>query len=157
MGPPIAAALARGGAAPKFAFLLLAYSLTIGSAMTPTGNPQSMLIAVISSMQAPFIAFVKVLALPTLINLVITPLLLTKLMRVESARVAVVMSPWEAIRNRRDAILAAVGLAATIAAMVANDVAAISGAPHIRNRDTLCLRNAPLLPRQQPAGGRLAR
>jgi len=146
MGPPIAAALARAaGLPPKFAFLLLAYSLTIGSVMTPIGNPQNMLIAVISNMQAPFITFVKVLALLTLVNLVITPLLLVKLMRVRNARVAVVVSPWEAIRNRRDAILAAVWLAATIAAMVANDVAAISGAPHIRNIGVIPFVSATLL------------
>jgi len=69
MGPPIAAVLARAaGLPPKFAFLLLAYSLTVGSVMTPIGNPQNMLIAVTSNMQAPFITFVKALAVPTLIN-----------------------------------------------------------------------------------------
>ncbi len=134
MGPPIAAVLARAaGLPPKFAFLLLAYSLTVGSVMTPIGNPQNMLIAVTSNMQAPFITFVKALAVPTLINLVVTPLLLLKMMRVKNERVAVLASPWEAVRNRRDAVLAAAGLAAAVGAMVANDVAALSGAPHIRN------------------------
>jgi Na+/H+ antiporter NhaD/arsenite permease-like protein len=134
MGPPIAAVLERAaGLPPKFAFLLLAYSLTVGSVMTPIGNPQNMLIAVTSNMQAPFVTFVKALAVPTLINLVVTPLLLLKMMRVKNERVAVLASPWEAIRNRRDAVLAAVGLAAAVGAMVANDVAALSGAPHIHN------------------------
>ncbi|ABL89058.1 transporter, YbiR family [Pyrobaculum islandicum DSM 4184] len=134
MGPPIAAVLARAaGLPPKFAFLLLAYSLTIGSVMTPVGNPQNMLIAVTSGIQAPFIAFFKTLALPTLINLVVTPLILAKMMGVENGRVAIATSPWEAIRNRRDAAVAAAGLTAAVAAMVANDVAAVSGAPHIHN------------------------
>jgi hypothetical protein len=101
--------------------------------MTPIGNPQNMLIAVTSNMQAPFITFVKALAVPTLINLVVTPLLLLKMMRVKNERVAVLASPWEAIRNRRDAVLAAVGLAAAVGAMVANDIAALSGVPHIHN------------------------
>jgi Na+/H+ antiporter NhaD and related arsenite permeases len=134
MGPPIAAVLARAaGLPPKFAFLLLAYSLTVGSVMTPVGNPQNMLIAVTSNMQAPFITFVTALAVPTLINLVVTPLLLLKMMRVKNKRVAVLASPWEAIRNRRDVVLAAVGLAAAVGAMVANDIAALSGVPHIHN------------------------
>ncbi len=134
MGPPIAAVLARAaGLPPKFAFLLLAYSLTVGSVMTPIGNPQNMLIAVTSNLQAPFITFVKALAAPTLINLVVTPLLLLRMMRIKNDKVAVLVSPWEAVRNRRDAALAAVGLAAAVGAMVVNDVAALSGAPHIHN------------------------
>jgi Na+/H+ antiporter NhaD/arsenite permease-like protein len=65
MGPPIAAALARAaGLPPKFAFPLLAYSLTVGSVMTPIDNPQNMLIAVVSDMKAPFIAFLAALAVP---------------------------------------------------------------------------------------------
>jgi len=134
MGPPIAAALARAaGLLPKFAFLLLAYSLTVGSVMTPIGNPQNMLIAVVSDMKAPFITFLTALAVPTLINLVVTPLLLLKLMGVKNAKVTVVANPWEAVKNKRDAALAAVGLVAAVGAMVVNDLAALSGAPHIRD------------------------
>lgn len=47
MGPPIAYMVSKAaGLNPKFMFLLLAYSLTIGSVMTPIGNPQNMLIAI---------------------------------------------------------------------------------------------------------------
>ncbi|MEM3102842.1 MAG: SLC13 family permease, partial [Candidatus Caldarchaeum sp.] len=58
MGPPIAILIARAiGEKYEASFLLLCYSITIGSAMTPLGNPQNMLIAVQSGMTAPFIAF----------------------------------------------------------------------------------------------------
>ncbi|MCL7385374.1 MAG: hypothetical protein LZ158_03305 [Thaumarchaeota archaeon] len=41
MGPPIAYTISKvAGIEPKFMFLLLAFSLTIGSVMTPIGNPQ---------------------------------------------------------------------------------------------------------------------
>jgi Na+/H+ antiporter NhaD/arsenite permease-like protein len=42
MGPPIAYTISRvTGVDPKMMFLLLAYSLTVGSAMTPMGNPRT--------------------------------------------------------------------------------------------------------------------
>jgi len=49
----------------------LAFSITVGSVMTPIGNPQNMLIASQSGISAPFLSFVKVLGIPTLINLAI--------------------------------------------------------------------------------------
>ncbi len=51
--------------------ITLAFSITVGSVMTPIGNPQNMLIASQSGMSAPFFSFVRVLGVPTLINLAI--------------------------------------------------------------------------------------
>ncbi len=51
--------------------MTLAFSITVGSVMTPIGNPQNMLIASQSGMIAPFFSFVRVLGIPTLINLAI--------------------------------------------------------------------------------------
>jgi len=132
MGPPIAAAIARAsGIKPQHVFILLAFSLTVGSVMTPIGNPQNMLIAVESGMKAPFLAFLGALAIPTLINLLAVPLLLFKILGIEDGPVRYVATPWDYIRDKRDAALAAVGLASAVGAMVANDLAALSGAPHI--------------------------
>ncbi|WP_454781407.1 SLC13 family permease [Legionella sp. WA2022007384] len=50
----------------------LAFSITIGSALSPIGNPQNLLIAVKSEMPSPFFQFIKFLALPTVINLGVT-------------------------------------------------------------------------------------
>ncbi|WP_233590519.1 SLC13 family permease [Legionella qingyii] len=50
----------------------MAFSITIGSTLSPIGNPQNLLIAVKGEMPSPFFQFVKLLALPTLINLGVT-------------------------------------------------------------------------------------
>lgn len=134
MGPPVAAAIARAsGIEYRHMFLLLAFSLTIGSVMTPIGNPQNMLIAVESGIKAPFITFLSRLAIPTLINLIITPVVLFKILCIKNERVSFVALPKELIKNGRDAAVAAVVLIGTVAAMAANDLAALSGHPHIHN------------------------
>lgn len=47
--------------------LTLAFAVTIGSVMTPIGNPQNLLIAIESNIKAPFIYFLYYLAIPTLL------------------------------------------------------------------------------------------
>jgi Na+/H+ antiporter NhaD/arsenite permease-like protein len=49
----------------------LAFSVTIGSALSPVGNPQNLLIAVKGEMPSPFLDFIKPLAIPTILNLII--------------------------------------------------------------------------------------
>jgi Na+/H+ antiporter NhaD/arsenite permease-like protein len=135
MGPPIAYTISRAtGVDPKMMFLLLAYSLTVGSAMTPVGNPQNVLIAVESGIPAPFVQFAVVLTVPTLINLALVPLILLKVFRVENRPVAVAMVPHELIRDRRDAVLAGLGLLTTVVALVANDLAELLNLPHVTRR-----------------------
>lgn len=51
--------------------LALAFAITIGSVISPVGNPQNLLIVVKSDMATPFITFIKYLAFPTIINLFI--------------------------------------------------------------------------------------
>jgi Na+/H+ antiporter NhaD/arsenite permease-like protein len=52
--------------------LALAFAITVGSVMSPIGNPQNLLIAVNGNMVNPFITFIQYLFLPTIINLVVT-------------------------------------------------------------------------------------
>jgi Na+/H+ antiporter NhaD/arsenite permease-like protein len=54
---------------PLVLFIALAFGISVGSVMTPIGNPQNLLIAIQSGIQLPFITFLKVLGVPTLINL----------------------------------------------------------------------------------------
>lgn len=49
----------------------MAFSVTIGSTISPIGNPQNLSIAVKGEMISPFLDFIKPLAIPTLINLII--------------------------------------------------------------------------------------
>lgn len=53
----------------KVLLLALAFSITIGSVLSPIGNPQNLLISMYSGMSNPFIQFLKFLLIPTIINL----------------------------------------------------------------------------------------
>jgi Na+/H+ antiporter NhaD/arsenite permease-like protein len=135
MGPPIAYVISRAaGLDPKFMFLLLAYSLTIGSVMTPIGNPQNVLIAIESSITAPFIQFVLKLAIPTLINLIVVPLIMIRIFKVRNEPVKVGLIPHELIKDKRDALLAGAGLATAVASLVVNDLLELLSLPHVTHR-----------------------
>lgn len=60
------------GTRPVVLLLALAFGITIGSVMTPIGNPQNLLIAVQSGVSLPFTNFIKFLAIPTILNLFVT-------------------------------------------------------------------------------------
>jgi Na+/H+ antiporter NhaD/arsenite permease-like protein len=60
----------------RLLLLALAYAITIGSVMSPIGNPQNFLIASLGGLPTPFLTFFKALAVPTLINLIVTYLIL---------------------------------------------------------------------------------
>jgi Na+/H+ antiporter NhaD/arsenite permease-like protein len=61
---------------PKLLLVALAFSVTIGSVMSPIGNPQNLLIALNVEMPAPFITFFKFLFIPTMLNLLLAFVLL---------------------------------------------------------------------------------
>lgn len=72
IGTPVVLLMARKhGLPPKLMLLTLAYSVTIGSVMSPIGNPQNLLIAISGGIKNPFVVFFRYLALPTFINLII--------------------------------------------------------------------------------------
>lgn len=52
--------------------ICLAFAVTIGSMMTPVGNPQNLLISLESGIAFPFLDFIKYLALPTFANFFVT-------------------------------------------------------------------------------------
>lgn len=58
--------------------LTLAYAVTIGSALTPMGNPQNLLVALGSGMADPFLTFVRYLLLPVVASLVVGGFLLRR-------------------------------------------------------------------------------
>jgi len=77
IGTPLVLRLAREhNINSKLLLLTLAYAITIGSVMSPLGNPQNFLIASQGGLPAPFLTFFKALAIPTLINLAVTYLVL---------------------------------------------------------------------------------
>ena len=62
----------HAGIKPLVLLVGLAFGITIGSTMTPIGNPQNLLIAIQSGMPLPFTNFIKFLAIPTIISLFLT-------------------------------------------------------------------------------------
>lgn len=56
--------------------MALAFGVTIGSVPSPIGNPQNLLIAVKGTIPTPFISFLKILFIPTVLNLAIAYLLI---------------------------------------------------------------------------------
>jgi len=72
IGTPVVLHLSRKhGASPKLLLLTLAFAVTIGSVMSPIGNPQNLLIALEGNIKNPFILFFKFLLVPTMINLAV--------------------------------------------------------------------------------------
>jgi Na+/H+ antiporter NhaD/arsenite permease-like protein len=99
--------------------------------MTPIGNPQNMLITDNSGLQAPFVRFALTLSLPTLLNLIVTPLVLMRVYGVvDGRRSKIVIVSEEKIRSRRDAALAMIGLVSSVTALVLNDITVTGIAPH---------------------------
>jgi len=57
---------------PEMLLLALAFAVTLGSVLSPIGNPQNLLIAIHGGFTNPFVDFARHLALPTIVNLGIT-------------------------------------------------------------------------------------
>lgn len=120
MGTPIMLSIARRmkmNAKPLL--LTLAFAVTVGSAATPMGNPQNLLIAVASGLDAPVLRFAYYLLVPVLIDLVLTALALRFLFRKEigSLPVSAVVETGESEDVRRDGPLARKATAVVILTM----------------------------------------
>jgi Na+/H+ antiporter NhaD/arsenite permease-like protein len=77
IGTPVVLSLAsRTDTRPKLLLLSLAFAVTIGSVMSPIGNPQNLLIAIHGNVPNPFVTFLKYLLAPTLLNLFLAYLVL---------------------------------------------------------------------------------
>jgi Na+/H+ antiporter NhaD/arsenite permease-like protein len=61
---------------PIVLLISLAFSISVGSTMTPIGNPQNLLIAIQSGISLPFTTFLVHLTVPTFINLLLTYIIL---------------------------------------------------------------------------------
>lgn len=72
----------------KLLLLALAFSITIGSALSPIGNPQNLLVAVEGGVENPFLTFGRYLLLPTLVNLLVAYVWLKLLYRKEFSKPA---------------------------------------------------------------------
>ncbi|MGZ8094783.1 MAG: SLC13 family permease, partial [Methylosarcina sp.] len=121
VGTPLVLRLAREHKINNTLLLLtLAYAITIGSVMTPIGNPQNLLIARHADFASPFPAFFNSLALPSLINLGITYLILRLVYRRQfTQELPLYHSPVELI-DKKQARLARLSLILLIGLIIAN-------------------------------------
>lgn len=77
IGTPIILLLAKKHKLnPKTLLICLAFAVTIGSVMSPIGNPQNFLIATQGNIKNPFFTFLKYLFIPTVLNLFATFLII---------------------------------------------------------------------------------
>ncbi len=56
---------------PKPLLLVLAFAVTVGSALTPLGNPQNLLVSISSGLSAPIVVFLEYLLAPTIAGLLL--------------------------------------------------------------------------------------
>jgi Na+/H+ antiporter NhaD/arsenite permease-like protein len=79
LGVPLILALSkRIGTPPVPLLLTMAFAVTVGSVMTPIGNPQNTLVALSSGISFPFATFGEYLVIPTIVNLIIGGWLMMK-------------------------------------------------------------------------------
>ncbi len=110
IGTPVVLLLAKKhNITPKPLLLALAFAITIGSVISPIGNPQNLLIAINGNIQNPFIQFAKYLLLPTIINLFVAYLFL-KIFYKDSFHNNILNHSQEPIKDRKLAFLSKVSL-----------------------------------------------
>ena len=125
MGVPLVAYVSRQiGIRPAVLLIALAFGVTVGSTMTPIGNPQNLLIALQSGIDLPFTNFVKFLAVPTIINLFLTYYILRRYFRRDLAQLDMKNISLEAssITNKGLAKISSGILVATIGAFFISEV-----------------------------------
>lgn len=110
IGTPVVLLLARKHEmSPQLLLLSLAFAVTIGSTMSPIGNPQNLLIALRSSLPDPFVSFLAWLFIPTMVNLLVAFAVLKRFYRTDFHD-AELSHSQEPIRNHDLALLARISL-----------------------------------------------
>jgi len=128
LGIPLVIFVARhAGIRPVVLLIALAFGITVGSVMTPVGNPQNLLIAIQSGIPMPFTTFLVRLAAPTIVNLFVTYAILKVYYRKEigSKYQLSAIELMEKVDGLYDTRLARISIAvmiATIAGFIVSEV-----------------------------------
>jgi Na+/H+ antiporter NhaD/arsenite permease-like protein len=127
IGTPVVLSLAsKTDTPPKVLLLSLAFAVTIGSVMSPIGNPQNLLIAIHGNVPNAFITFLQYLLAPTVINLFFAYLLLRWFYRGQF-RTRLPVRPIEPIKDARLAGLARISLILLVVMIIARIVTVLLG------------------------------
>jgi len=117
IGTPVVLLLAKQcKLPPKLMLLTLAFAITIGSVMSPIGNPQNVLIAINGNVANPFITFFRFLLLPTVVNIFLAFILL-RLFYKKDLQKCVIEHSEEPIKDHKLALISKLSLV-LIAALV---------------------------------------
>lgn len=128
---------AHTGIRPVVLMLALAFGITVGSVMTPIGNPQNLLIAIDSGIPIPFITFLTYLTLPTIASLFATYFILKLVYRhdivtaASNLRTTQMTQEIDGIYNARLARISIIVLLATLAGFIASEVLMFLGVAQV--------------------------
>jgi len=129
IGTPVVLLLAKKNELnPKILLLTLAFAVTIGSAMSPIGNPQNLLIAINGGIENPFISFFKLLLLPTLVNLFLAYLLIRLFYRDHFNNSKPLNHSQEFIKDPKLATLSKISLVLLVTLIVVKIIMVFAGA-----------------------------
>jgi Na+/H+ antiporter NhaD/arsenite permease-like protein len=117
IGTPVVLLLAKQcRVPPRLMLLTLAFAVTIGSVMSPIGNPQNVLVAINGNVADPFVTFSRFLLLPTMVNIFVAFILL-RLFYKKSVQTYEVEHSEEPVKDHKLALLSKLSLV-LIAALV---------------------------------------
>jgi len=125
IGTPLVLGLAASRKiSPKLLLLTLAIAITTGSVISPIGNPQNLLIALNAGMASPFLTFAVWLAIPTLICLAVSWIVLRWMYRDEFTRNGFTELPIPACGDRL-MLLSKISLAIILLLAATNIIASL--------------------------------
>jgi Na+/H+ antiporter NhaD/arsenite permease-like protein len=117
IGTPVVLLLAKQcRLPPRLMLLALAFAVTIGSVMSPIGNPQNVLVAINGNVANPFVTFLRYLLLPSVVNIFIAYVLL-RLFYKKDLQTCVIEQSEEPVKDQKLALLSKLSLV-LIAALV---------------------------------------
>jgi Na+/H+ antiporter NhaD/arsenite permease-like protein len=110
IGTPVVLLLAKKcRLPPKLMLLALAFAVTIGSVMSPIGNPQNVLVAINGNVANPFVTFLRYLLLPSVANIFIAFILL-RLFYKKDLQTCVMEQSEEPVKDHKLALLSELSL-----------------------------------------------
>jgi Na+/H+ antiporter NhaD/arsenite permease-like protein len=110
IGTPVVILLAKQcKLPPKLMLLTLAFAVTIGSVMSPIGNPQNVLVAINGNVANPFVTFFRFLLLPTVVNIFVVFILLRLFYKKDLQR-CVIEHSEEPMKDHKLALLSKLSL-----------------------------------------------
>lgn len=145
IGTPVVLFFAeRHGISRRLMLLSLCFAITLGSAASPIGNPQNLLIALSGSVAHPFETFFKWLAVPTIVNLFLAYGVLRLFFRGEFHSSPVSSAPVP-LRNPHMAALSRISLVIIFALVGLKVVSVAIGLPDVRLTWIAAAAAAPVL------------